>query len=72
LYTEIRIRGRLSGVLVASLGHLGAEVQPLETVLRGDLDDAALFALLDRIGALGLELVEVRRTPPESPPAGSG
>lgn len=36
-------------------------MRPIETVLQGDLDDAALFALIDRIGALGLVLLEVRR-----------
>jgi hypothetical protein len=31
--------------------------------LEGDLDGAALFGLVDRIGELGLELLEVRRFP---------
>jgi hypothetical protein len=62
--TEIRIKGRLSAALVASLGELGTEVLPVETVLRGDIDDAALFALIDRVGELGLELLEVRRFAP--------
>jgi hypothetical protein len=39
-------------------------VLPVETVLRGDIDDAALFALIDRVGELGLELLEVRRFAP--------
>jgi hypothetical protein len=45
-----------------------ASVEPVETVLHGPVQDqAALYGLLDRIQALGLELVEVRRLP--DPPA---
>jgi hypothetical protein len=41
---------------------LALEVHPVETVLHGDVaDQAALHELLDRVQALGLELVEVRR-----------
>ncbi|HEY2765765.1 MAG TPA: hypothetical protein VGJ13_17420 [Pseudonocardiaceae bacterium] len=41
-------------------------VKPIETVLRGtDLDQAALYGILDRIQALGLELIEIRRLPDE-------
>jgi hypothetical protein len=65
--TEIRIKGRLSAALVASLGQIGTEVLPVETVLRGDIDDAALFALIDRIGELGLQLLDVRRFPSGRP-----
>jgi hypothetical protein len=43
---------------------LVAEVQPVETVLHGELvDQAALHGVIDRVQALGLELVEVRRLP---------
>jgi len=62
-YTEIRIKGRVSAALVTSLGQLGTELLPTETVLGGDLDSAALFGLVDRIGELGLDLIEVRRFP---------
>jgi len=72
LYTEIRIKGRLSAALIESLGELGTEVIPVETMLNGSFDSAALFGLVDRIGELGLELIEVRRFPrrtaaPQSP-----
>lgn len=70
--TEIRIKGRLSAALVASLGQFGTEVRPVETVLQADIDDAALFALIERIGELGLELLEVRRFPAAPPHDASG
>jgi hypothetical protein len=73
---EIRIKGRLSDSLLAVFEGLTASVEPVETVLHGPVQDQAeLYGLLDRIQALGLELVEVRRLPdlPEEPgePAGS-
>jgi hypothetical protein len=67
---EIRVRGRLSDSLVAAFEGMNASVEPVETVLHGPVQDqAALYGLLDRIQALGLELVEVRRLPdpPEEP-----
>jgi hypothetical protein len=68
---EIRVRGRLSDSLVAAFEGMNASVEPVETVLHGPVQDqAALYGLLDRIQALGLELVEVRRLP--DPPAGPG
>jgi hypothetical protein len=45
-------------------------VLPVETVLEGEVDDAGLFALVERIAELGLELIEVRRFPEEPPPRG--
>jgi hypothetical protein len=73
---EIRIKGRLSDSLLTVFEGLTASVEPGETVLHGPVQDQAeLYGLLDRIQALGLELVEVRRLPdlPEEPgePAGS-
>jgi hypothetical protein len=61
---EIRVRGRLSDSLVADFEGMRASVEPVETVLHGPVQDqAALYGLLDRIQALGLELIEVRRLP---------
>jgi hypothetical protein len=46
---------------------LTLEVHPVETVLHGDIaDQAALHAFLDRVEALGLELIAVRQLPPPS------
>jgi hypothetical protein len=68
---EVRIRGQLGEVLLAEFEDLGlaADDRPAETVLHGPVtDQAALHRLLRRIEALGLELVELRRSPPPSPP----
>jgi hypothetical protein len=59
---EIRIRGRLSEAMQTAFEEFEVSTEPVETVLHGQvLDQAALLGLLDRIAALGLELVEVRR-----------
>jgi hypothetical protein len=64
---EIRIEGGMSQQLLAAFEGMESTVRPAETVLRGPaLDQAALHGLLDRVQALGLELIEVRRVP-ESP-----
>jgi hypothetical protein len=61
---EIHIKGRVSDQLLGVFEGMDATVQSVETVLRGPvLDQAALHGMLDKIQALGLELVEVRRLP---------
>ena len=61
---EIRIRGRVGAELTAAFEGLQADVKPVETVLHGEIvDQAALHGVLDRVQALGLELIEVRRLP---------
>jgi hypothetical protein len=61
---QIRIRGRVSPALLQSFERMQSEVEPVETVLHGPVrDQAELHGLIDRIQALGLELVEVRRLP---------
>jgi hypothetical protein len=60
---EIRIRGLLDGILLGAFPDLRAQASGTETVLTGPLaDQAALYGLLAQIEALGLELLEVRRT----------
>ena len=60
---EIVVRGLLSATLLAAFPTLSAEAHGAETVLAGALaDQAALYGVLAQIEALGIELIEVRRT----------
>lgn len=59
---EIRVKGVVGDPVLGSLGDFDASVRPAETVLRGVItDQAELHGLLDRIQALGLELIEIRQ-----------
>ena len=61
---EIRLKGRLTPPLASEFERLNFStcLAPVETVVEGPVDDdAALYGLLRRLEALGLELVEVRR-----------
>jgi hypothetical protein len=60
---EIRVRGLLSSMLLGAFPDLRAQAHGKETVLTGPLaDQAALYGVLAQMEALGLELLEVRRT----------
>ena len=60
---EIRVRGLLGGALLGAFSGLHARAQGTETVLTGPLaDQAALYGVLAQLEALGLELLELRRT----------
>jgi hypothetical protein len=60
---EIRVSGLLGGMLLDAFPGLRAQTHGTETVLSGPLaDQAALYGVLAQIEALGLELLEVRRT----------
>ena len=60
---EIRVRGRLGEMLLGGFPSLHARADGAETVLTGALpDQAALHGVLAQIEALGLELLELRRT----------
>ena len=61
---EIRIRGRVTEPLLSSFEGMSSTFEPVETVLHGPVrDQAELHGLINRIQALGLELIEVRRLP---------
>jgi hypothetical protein len=62
---EIRVRGLLSDRLLSAFPEMHARIRDHETVLTGELpDQSALHGVLGRIEALGLELLEVRRSKP--------
>jgi hypothetical protein len=64
---EIRVSGPVGPAAREALAGMVVEVGPATTVLSGDLDQAGLQALLDRIRAPGLELVDIKRPPPRPP-----
>jgi hypothetical protein len=61
---EIRVAGTLGPAAREAFEGMSVDVEPTSTVLSGELDQAALHGLLDRVRALGLELVDIRRAPP--------
>jgi hypothetical protein len=71
---EIRITGIVPPEALLDFEDLVASVEPVETVLHGQLpDQAALHGLLARLEMLGVQIVEVRRlhgeVKPDGPPA---
>ena len=58
---EIRVAGRLDETTAAAFDGLDVTARGTVTVITGELDQAALHGLLERIRSLGLELVEARR-----------
>ena len=70
-YYEIRIAGVLPSEALLDFDRLTASVEPVETVVHGQLrDQAALHGLLARLEAFGVEVLEVRRLYERDPPAG--
>ena len=61
---EIRVVGSIGPAARAAFADLDVEVEPTSTVLSGTLEQSDLHAMLDRVRALGLELVDVRQAPP--------
>jgi hypothetical protein len=60
---EIRVIGSFGPAAREALADMMVEAEPTITVMSGDLDQ---YALLDRVRALGLELVGVRQAPPSA------
>jgi hypothetical protein len=59
----IRIRGHLGPTALSAFPSMSAELSGGETVLTGTLaDQAAVYGVLAQIEALGLDLLELRRT----------
>ena len=57
---DVIVRGALGPSLVAAFDGLTATTTAASTVLRGDIDQAALHRVLERVDALGLKLIDVR------------
>ena len=63
---EIRIAGRLDERATAAFAGLDVADRGSVTVIRGEFDQAGLHVLLDRVRALGLELMDIREVPEQS------
>ena len=57
---EVIVRGRLGPAVASAFDGLTASPWGASTILRGAIDQAALHGVLERIDALGLELLDVR------------
>src|SRR5262249_43050122 len=65
---QIRVRGHLGETVRSAFPALAHRTAAGDTVLTGELaDQAALYGVLAELEALSLELVEVRRIPPDGP-----
>jgi hypothetical protein len=60
----IRVSGCLGRTALSAFPELCCEVRDTETVLVGEVSDrSALYGIVDRLDALGLELIDIRREP---------
>ena len=65
---EVRVAGKLGRSAREAFTDIVIEVEPASTILSAQLDQSGLHALLDRVRALGLELVDIQQAP--DPPSG--
>jgi hypothetical protein len=63
---EIRVIGSFGPDARAAFADTMVQVEPTITVLSGEFDQRGLHTLLDRVRAVGLELVDVRQVPPSA------
>ena len=61
----IRINGHLGATMLSAFPALAPRHHGAHTVLTGVLDRSALYGVLAVIEALGLDLLEIRRLPPD-------
>jgi hypothetical protein len=61
---EIRVAGDAGDRIAEFSGQLEVVADGPVTVLRGELDQAGLHGVLERVRALGLDLIDVRRARP--------
>ena len=64
---EIRVVGSLGPAARDAFTDVAIETEPTATVLWGDMEQAGLHVLLDRVRALGLELMDIREVPGQFP-----
>lgn len=64
---EIRVVGALGPAAREAFADLAVDVEPTATVLSATLDQPGLHAVLDRVRALGLELLDLKQTPDPLP-----
>ena len=61
-YYEIRVSGTLPPETLLDFDQLSASVEPVETVVHGQIQDqAALNGLLARLEEFGVQVLEIRR-----------
>ena len=63
---QITVIGSFGPATHEAFADMAVEVEPTMTVLSGNLDQRGLHGVLDRVRALGLELVEITQAPPSS------
>jgi hypothetical protein len=63
---QIKVIGSFGPATHEAFADMIVEVEPTITVLSGNLDQRGLHAVLDRVRALGLELVEITQAQPSS------
>ena len=68
----IRIDGHLGATVLSAFPALAPRHHGAHTVLTGLLDRSALYGVLAEIEALGLDLLELRKLPPDRESPGSG
>jgi hypothetical protein len=62
---EIRVIGALGPATREAFADMVVEAEPTVTVLSGYLDQPGLHNVLDRVRALGLELIEIKQAGPD-------